>query len=219
MVNEYRVIFLDALPLKSRLEAWIQVRKLQSRMSLPIRKAFVANHRSGALRSNVLDDFFEFPAYLTLHLGRSVVALRDEEVVGFMKAPIRLPLWLAKVACSLWLRSTNHHDRVQSLLATPGIEIWCINSMGVNPRHQGHGIPRRLISLAATQSTKPAVVVTGHEAANLASRRLHQMFGLSPTCCVQVLHMKFFVYFMTLNISSESRLSKNARINLLENVE
>ncbi len=200
MSREYEVVFLDELSPERQRSTLRQLRRLQASMTLPLHIGFRSQCRHGALRSNLLDDLCEVLGTHFSSVGRAVVTLQRGEVVGFLKAPIRVPNWLAKAANRLTVRSLKARDSVELLLAIPGLTIWCVNSMGVKRSHQGQGIPRRLVSQAIKQSTRPTIVVTGHESANLASRRLHETLGLGTPCRVRVLHLEFCVYFLFLNI-------------------
>jgi hypothetical protein len=213
MTYDYTIIFVDALSPERRRCACRQIRELQASMTLPIHKSFSTQCRHGALRSNLLDDLFEVLGKLLSGLGRAVVALRSGEVVGFLKAPIRIPTWLARVMTRLGVRSPQNRESVDRLLAIPSLEIWCVNSMGVKRSDQGRGVPRRLVNLAITQSTRPTIVVTGHEAANLASRRLHESLGLGSPYRVRVLHLNFCVYFVMLNMSMHMGLKDQTLIS------
>jgi GNAT superfamily N-acetyltransferase len=201
MENNYHVVFLDMLPELPRRATLQQIRKLQASMMLPIHKTFGDHRRRGALRSNFWDDLCELAARLDSGLGRTVVALSEGEVVGFLKAPIRAPVWVGKAACFLAVRSPELRKQLWLLFSTPELEIWCANSMGVVRQFQGRGLPRRMFSLSVTQLTRPTIVVTGHESANQASLHLHKSLGFTPFCRIKVLHLEFCVYLMLLNLS------------------
>src|SRR5262249_12759764 len=142
----YDVLFLDTLGTQQQAEARKQVRELQATMALPIYRRFQDNRRHGALRSNLWDDLCELPGRLVSREGRGVVALFEGTVVGFIKPPIRVPRRLCRALCRTFLRASGFRTELLAALR-PGVEVWCANSIGVDRRHQGRGLPRRLVTL------------------------------------------------------------------------
>jgi hypothetical protein len=202
MIDGYRVVFLDSLSHAEQRSAWNQVRRLQHELSIPIYRRLGAKHKRGALRSNVWDDLCELFGRVFTAVGRAVVAFYNGNVVGFFKAPIRVPLLLCRMVI-FRLRNDAVRTQIKHTLAMPGIEIWCANSMGVSSSHQGRGLPSRLAALALSQVDRPTVLVTGHEVQNLVSKYLHKSLGFEQPFRVKVVHLQWDVYVKLLGISTK----------------